>query len=232
LIVHDGVDGADAFGRRIEFVEVWNDFLFKRHGNGATANFESANSSDGTFEIISGEGFVDKVQIQSFIKIILKAGSEVTWPRRKRHAENSVLVNLHSWVITRIPRACSIARHLLIKVARRDVTRHKVCWLACMKNQKLATRALTFLIATTFTGSLLQARIVRADETIGDQAKDTSDQAKTETNKTTRKAKKTTRDATGNKNVAKDAAGQVGNAADESTDAVKKEGRKADDATN
>ena len=99
-----------------------------------------------------------------------------------------------------------------------------------MKKEKLTTRALTFLIATTFTGSLLQARFAHADETVTDQAKDTSDQAKTDTNKTTRKAKKATRDATGNKNVAKDTGDQVANAADDSSDAVKKEGRKADDS--
>jgi len=99
-----------------------------------------------------------------------------------------------------------------------------------MKSKKLAFQALTFLVAASFSGSLLHARLARADETPSDQVKDAGDQTKTTVNKTERKAKKATRDATGKKNVAKDAGDQVSNTADDASDAAKKEGRKADDS--
>jgi hypothetical protein len=100
-----------------------------------------------------------------------------------------------------------------------------------MKSTKLATQVLTFLIAASFSGSLLHARLARADETPSDQVKDAGDQTKTTANKTTRKAKKTARDATGNKNVAKDAGDQISNTADDdATHPQNKDGRTADDS--
>lgn len=93
VVVNDGIDGINYPGRRIDGVKEGHAALFKRHRDRATANPQRPYPSHCGGDILRGKGFIDKIQPQLLIQIVVKTGTEVAWPAGQRHAELSFAIN-------------------------------------------------------------------------------------------------------------------------------------------
>lgn len=80
VVVNDGIDGINYPGRRIDGVKEGHAALFKRHRDRATANPQRPYPSHRGGDILRGKGFIDKIQPQFLIQIVVKTGTEVAWP--------------------------------------------------------------------------------------------------------------------------------------------------------
>ena len=63
VIIHNGVDRANARSGRIDVIEVLHHLFFKRHGDSAAPNRKRSNTRDCTLQICGGKRLVQVVQV-------------------------------------------------------------------------------------------------------------------------------------------------------------------------
>ena len=92
--VDDGIHGHDALRRGIQFVQVLNTCLLERHGYRAAPDSQRTDSANRGGKISGGKSLVDKVQAQLAVEEVVESRPEVSRPRRERHAELGVFVDV------------------------------------------------------------------------------------------------------------------------------------------
>ena len=92
VIVHDRVHRLDRCGGVLDNIHKLKHCLFERHRNGTTADAQATDSGDGILNIAGREGFVDEMEAEFFVQIIVKARAEIRGARGQRDAQRHVFV--------------------------------------------------------------------------------------------------------------------------------------------
>ena len=92
--VDDGIHGHDSLRRGVQFVQVLNTCLLERHGYRAAPDSQRTDSANRRGKISGGKSLVDKVQAQLAVEEVVESRPEVSRPRRERHAELGVFVDV------------------------------------------------------------------------------------------------------------------------------------------